>query len=364
MNDSRQTASSYEKAPVARVERDKLIRFVVALLEAGGMDNDKALDVAEIVVEGDMIGHGTHGVSQIPWYLDSLANGELSGKGEFGVVADRGACFTWDGRQLPGAWLLRRALALACERVGQYGVVSGAISHSHHTCALAAYLREVTEAGYIGLIQSSNPAASRMAPFGGTEPLLTPDPMAAGFPTGGDPVIIDISCSITTTTMTQTLAARGDRYPDIWALTAGGLPTDDPAEVVHRQGSLLPLGGLMKGHKGYAMALMVELMTQGLSGYGRENAPPTTSQSLFIQVIDPEAFAGREAFLRQADYLTAACRSNRPAPGVNAVRVPGDGAARQRRTALNEGVPVKLEALDQLQAHAGRLGVPLLRAVA
>jgi L-lactate dehydrogenase len=238
-----------------------------------------------------------------------------------------------------------------------HGVVTGAISNSHHTCALAAYLRRVAERGYVAQISASNPAASRMAPFGGTEPLLTPNPMAAGFPTLGDPVMIDVSCSITTTTMTATLARRGERFPEAWALTATGVPTDDPTEVVERKGSLMPLGGALKGHKGYSLALMVDLMGQGLAGHGRADAPKTISQAVFLQVIDPDAFGGKDAFLRQSTHLAEACRANRPAPGVSSVRVPGDSATRKRRQALAEGVPVAKAMVGTLRERAVALGV-------
>lgn len=339
------------------IEHRALTDFAARLLGAAGMAADKAAVQAEIVVEGDLIGHATHGVAQLPWYVDALASGEMAGDGEPEIIADRGASFAWNGRHLPGAWLLRGALDLACERVATHGVVSGALSNCHHTCALAAYLPRVTTRGHIALLNTSNPAAGRMAPFGGTRALLTPNPLAAGFPTGGDPVMIDISSSITTTTMTQTLAREGRRFPDRWALTAAGEPTDDPREVTERGGSLLPLGGADMGHKGYGLALLVELLSQGLAGFGRADRPAQLSQGVFLQVIDPDAFAGRDAFLRQADFLAAACRANPPAPGVDAVRLPGDNAMRKRRRALADGVPVAAATRARLGELAKRLGV-------
>ena len=100
------------------------------------MDADKAAIVAEMLVEADLIGHSTHGSGLVEGYLDALASGELNGRGTYEVVADRGACVTWRGNRLPGAWLVRQALDLACERVPQYGVVTVAIGGSHHTGAL------------------------------------------------------------------------------------------------------------------------------------------------------------------------------------------------------------------------------------
>ena len=160
-----------------------------------------------------------------------------------------------------------------------------------------------------------------MAPFGGTRPVLTPNPLAIGFPTDGDPILIDLSASITTATMTRSLAAKGERYPEKWALTATGEPTYDPREVTVGGGTLMPLDGARKGYKGFGLALMVDVLSQGLADFGRENPPGPMSLAVFLRVIDPEAFGGRAAFAGHASFTAAACRAVPPGPGVTSVRV-------------------------------------------
>lgn len=343
------------------IDRAPLLGFASDLLTAAGMEPDKAAITAEVLVEGDMIGHDTHGLQLMHWYLESLADGTLSGTGSYEVIADKGAGFVWDGRLLPGAWLLTEALEQACDRVATHGLVGAAIRNCHHTCALSAYMRKVTDRGLIVQISASNPAAARVAPYGGTRPLLTPNPVAMGFPTSADPILIDVSASITTTTTTQLLAKRGENYPEAWGLTAAGDPTDDPREITERGGTMMPLGGTLKGHKGYGLALMVDLLGQGLSGKGRANtAPGPLAQSAFLQVIDPEFFAGLDAFTEQADWTAAACRGNPPAPWASGpVRVPGDSANAKRRKALASGVPVAETDWQRIASHAARLGVAL-----
>ncbi|MEI4473849.1 Ldh family oxidoreductase [Frigidibacter sp. MR17.24] len=343
-----------------RYDRAALLAYAEALLTAGGMEPDKAATTAEVLVEGDMIGHETHGLQLMHWYLECLADGSLNGTGSYEVVADKGAGFVWDGRLLPGAWLLSQALDQAMERVATHGIVGAAIRNCHHTCALSAYMRRATDRGLIVQLSASNPAARRVAPYGGTRPVMTPNPLAMGFPTSGDPILVDVSASITTTTMTQLLAKKGERYPEPWALTAAGEPTDDPREVTERGGTLMALGGAAKGHKGYGLALMVDLLGQGLSGKGRANteAPGPLAQSAFLQVIDPAFFAGLDAFTEQSDWLAEACRTNPPAPWARGpVRVPGDSASVKRRAALAEGVPVAETDVARMARHAERLGV-------
>jgi LDH2 family malate/lactate/ureidoglycolate dehydrogenase len=340
-----------------RIDGAVLRANVADMFAAAGMDHEKADVVAEVLVEADLIGHASHGVGLVPWYLDALASGEMIGSGEVTVVNDRGACLTWNGNGPPGPWLVTRALDDACKRVAEFGVVTVAISRAHHTGALAAYLRKVTERRLVAHISCSTASTMRMAPFGGTAPLVTPNPQAYGFPTDRDPILIDISSSITTTTHTRQLADRGERFPDAWALTSAGAPTDDPQEVTQRGGTLMPLGGVLKGHKGFSLALAIEALGQGLSGHGRADAPKGVGLSVFVQVIDPAAFAGRDAFIRQTTHLTDACRSNAPAPGVDKVRVPGDGAAASRRKALEIGVPLDGAIEEELRRRAAGLHV-------
>lgn len=345
-----------------RFDRAELLTFAETLLTRAGMDADKAAVTAEVLVEGDMIGHETHGLQLMHWYIECLQDGSLNGTGQHEVVSDKGAAFVWDGRLLPGAWLLTKAIDQAMDRVAAHGIVAAAIRNCHHTCALSAYMRKATDRGLIVQISASNPAARRVAPYGGTQALLTPNPLAMGFPTSGDPILVDVSASITTTTMTQLMAKKGERYPEAWGLTADGQPTDDPREITERGGTMMPLGGALKGHKGYGMGLIVDLLGQGLSGKGRANtdAPGPLAQSAFIQVMDPDFFAGLDAFHEQSDWLADACRTNPPAPWNNGpVRVPGDSASRKRRQALAEGVLVAENDLQRMARHAERLGVAL-----
>jgi LDH2 family malate/lactate/ureidoglycolate dehydrogenase len=196
-----------------------------------------------------------------------------------------------------------------------------------------------------------------VAPYGGTKGLLSPNPMAAGIPTDGDPILLDISASITTMNSARQLARSGRRFAGPWALDAQGQPTDDPANVVSGGGSLLPVGGLDHGHKGYSMALLVEALTQGLAGSGRADAPSGLVIGTFLQVIDPAAFGGTAAFTRQTSWLAHACKANPPRPGVERVRLPGEQAALRYRDAMRQGVPLAASVADALLPYATRFGM-------
>jgi LDH2 family malate/lactate/ureidoglycolate dehydrogenase len=156
------------------------------------------------------------------------------------------------------------------------------------------------------------------------------------------------------------LKREGRKFPGKWVMDSTGQPSDDPA-VLDRAGSILPAGGLDHGQKGYGWAIAVEAMTQGLAGFGRADAPKGWGACVFVQVIDPGAFAGRGAFTRQTAFLRRSCRDNPPRPGVDRVRVPGEKALASRRAASVEGVKLYPGILESLRPWAERLGVSLPR---
>jgi LDH2 family malate/lactate/ureidoglycolate dehydrogenase len=120
-----------------------------------------------------------------------------------------------------------------------------------------------------------------------------------------------------------------------------------------------PTCGLDHGQKGYAWALLTEALTQGLSGFGRADAPKGLTSAVMVQVIDPDAFGGGEAFVRQTGWLAEACRATPPRPGVDRVRLPGESGLASRREAKAKGVPLSPQTLDALRAAAARHGVAM-----
>jgi L-lactate dehydrogenase len=340
----------------------RLVGFADALCQAAGLSPEKAGAVARTLVESDLLGHVTHGLALLPRYLDDLAAGAMARDGEPEVLRDRGACVTWNGRRLPGPWLTHKALDLALERVATYGTVTVAIGDSHHIGCLAAYLTRATERGYMLVLSSSAPAAAAVAPHGARQAVLSPDPVAAGIPTDGDPILLDVSASITTINMAGKLEREGAHYPHPWLQDAAGNPSADP-RVLGQGGSLLPAGGMDHGQKGYAWALMTEALTQGLAGHGRADRPQGLTAAVLLQLYDPEAFGGLAGFTRQTSFTAAACRDAAPRPGVSWVRLPGESGLAHRRDAMARGIALAPAILAALAGPAGKLGVALPQAL-
>lgn len=343
-----------------RYSVDSLEQLAVALFTAAGMDADKARAVAWVLVTGDMVGQRTHGMALCPQYLEQIEKGLMAKSGEPEVVRDSGAVFVWDGNYLPGPWLAARAIETAASRVAQHGVVTGVIRRSHHIACLTSLIKQATDRGLAVILASSDPAFGFVAPYGGKEPLFTPDPIAIGYPGTEAPVWIDVSTSITTVGMARQKAAADTPFAHPWLMDKDGQPTADPHALdPGAGGTLLPIGGREYGHKGFGLALMVEMLTHGLAGFGRLDSEKRWGANVFLQLLDPAAFAGRDAFLRQMDYLTGRCHANAPIDPEHPVRMPGEMAQRRIRAAHETGIDLPAKIFDALTAAAARYAVPL-----
>ncbi|MGB7183177.1 MAG: Ldh family oxidoreductase [Burkholderiaceae bacterium] len=337
-----------------------LVSFSSGLLKAAGMQTQLAEVTAQILVEGDLLGHDTHGMQLLAKYTAELASGSMRGNGEPEVVSERSSVGVWDGRRLPGPFLVQRAIEWASGRAREHGTATLAIRRSHHIACLAAYLEAPARAGLMCTVLSSDPAEQTVAPIGGTRAVFTPNPLAFGIPTDGDPIIIDISASVTTNGMSHRLHRAGQTGAYQWWMTAGGDVTNDPAVLLDNPpGTVLPLGGLDAGHKGYGLALQVEALTGGLAGHGRADPKEGFGATVFVQMTDPEAFAGLDQFNRQTSWIVKTCQENPPRDPQQPVRLPGHRGLARKREQLEQGVLLHPEILPGLQDLASQYGLQL-----
>jgi L-lactate dehydrogenase len=166
--------------------------------------------------------------------------------------------------------------------------------------------------------------------------------------------------SITSMGYAKQQKEAGKILPGLWLIDHQGHATSDPAALfAEHPGALLPLGGLDAGHKGFGLGLLIEAMTGGLAGHGRADPAEGWGASVFIQVLDPEAFGGLAAFRRQMDHVADAAHASRPRAGGEQVRLPGERGLRRYREAIAGGVALYPSILPLLQPWADKYGVAL-----
>ena len=268
---------------MTRYRADDLTADAQQLLCAAGLAETHARHLAQAIVAADLLGFSSHGLALLPRYLDELADGRIAKIGEPEIVRDNGSSLLIEGHMLPGAAVVNAALDHMLGRLAASGSVTAIVRRSHHIGCLSTYLERATSRGLTILIMSSNPHARIVAPFGGTRPAYSPNPIACGIPTAGDPILIDTSMGSISFNRCREYRERGEELPNTYLFDNQGRPTRDPnALMTTPPGAVRPFGGDDLGYKGFALGLMIEAFTAGLAGFGRSDAPASSSNTVFI----------------------------------------------------------------------------------
>jgi len=343
-----------------RYDHRSLRIFADSLLRKAGLEPAMARDVAEVLVEGDLLGKTTHGLALLPAYLQSIATSKMTPKGQPKVLKKSATTLLLDANYLPGPFVVRRALDWALPRAKKYGVATVSIRRCHHIACLQAYLRTATDEGLVVLLMCSDPANAVVVPHGGAQGVFSPNPIGAGFRTTDTPILIDT----TTSSLSNAQIARKYRAKEKFSFdalqTASGKLTNDPAVMFSNPtGSILPLGGAELGHKGFALSIIVEALTNALGGHGRAKKPARWGASVWLQIINPAFFGGTKEFAKETQFFAQACKKAKQCPGIRKIRLPGEESLARRSEQLKSGVALHFEILPALQPWAKKLAVPL-----
>ncbi|WP_070095578.1 Ldh family oxidoreductase [Pseudomonas sp. NBRC 111139] len=337
-----------------------LTTFVEQLFMKAGADVEVAQVVTRVLLEGELLGHRTHGLNLVSRYIDGVLSGQVKARAQaLEQVADSGVSSLFDGHYVLGPYCVSRALDCAAAGAIKQGIGIAVVRRAAHIGCLAAYLKPYTDQGLLAIVYSSDPSVGLVCAHGGIDPVYTPNPIAAGIPTQGEPILLDVSMSTVTLGLVGQCRDAGRRLPHPVLVSNDGQLSDDPGDFfTHPQGSILPLGGQAFGHKGFALALLVEALTSGLAGHGRKDAPDQWGASATALVIDPRMFGGLEAFLDETSFLGGLVLASRPLDPERPVRLPGQAGLALRRQAVEQGVSLSPQLIADLERVAGQLQLP------
>ena len=338
--------------PPTRVRVPLLLDAVAERFEGAGLSAWAARTVAEALVDSDMRGVPSHGVMLMPMYLDRLRAGSVSTREQAEVVSEGGAVTVLDAHHGLGQLTGDQAMRLAVERSREYGAGVTVVRHAFHFGGAYRYALAAARSGCIG-IAASNTRPMMPAP-GGAKAVVGNNPLAIAAPAadGAEPIVLDMALSEAALGKIRLAAQEGRDIPPTWATDAEGRPTTDPEAAI--AGLLLPIGL----HKGYGLALMVDVLTGVLAGGGfgqRVNglyadvAVPNDVAHMFV-ALDVAAFAPPDAFAERLATLAAEVTGADRAPGVERVYLPGELAAERRAAAARDGVALDRSTLDALKA--------------
>ncbi|WUJ69094.1 Ldh family oxidoreductase [Kribbella soli] len=339
------------------VRPDWLQATVSAVFTAVGFDPADAGKIATALVEADLRGVSSHGVMLVPMYVERLNAGGVTRERELDVLYDAGAAMVADARGGMGQLSSPQAMGHAIERAGRYGIGLVSVRNAHHFGAASRWAMQAGQAGCIG-IAMSNTTPLMPAP-GGAERIVGNNPLAIAVPTkAGVEIVLDMALSAVALGKIRLAASAGRSIPDTWATDPSGTPTTDPEEAV--LGMLLPAAG----HKGFGLALMIDVLTGVLSGGGwgdqvrplyREPDRPNDCAHLFL-AIDPELMGGVESFRLRSSGLAARVRGSATAPGVSRLHLPGEIEAERAAYQRRHGVLIERSGLDGLLEAARAVG--------
>ena len=344
-----------------RIEPDRLAWIMDRIFERLGLEEDERQVVVERLMEASLSGYHSHGVMRIIMYTEGILAGNMIPGAPMDVLGETVSTVHLDANMGMGPWTATEAMKRAVGKAAATGVGCASVVNANDIARLGGYVEQPAKDGYIALLMTNDAGGNPcVAPWGATSPLMSTNPMAVGIPReSGDPVLIDISTGVTSEGGLKMLRNKGQAVPDGWLIDGDGRTTTDAEDyfATPRRAAILPLGSLLAGHKGFALSILVDVLTGGLSGAGCSGRSPEDldRNALFILAIDPEKFASRTAFSIEVDRLVESIRGARKAPGVTEIRVPGDGARRERERQLKQGIEIDppvwsaiLDILDEL----------------
>lgn len=325
------------------------------LLVKSGLPADQAGTAADCFVEADMCGNSTHGVVVLPSHIDKLKKGSYNVNPGLAIVREGGAFAVIDADNAIGPVSAAHCMGYAMERCREAGIFT-VFSRNSNTYGPAFYYTQLAaKENLIGITFCNSPAA--MAPWGGKDKLLGTNPFSVAVPCAeNSPVVLDMAMSKVAKSRINLARIAGEQIPSGWALDSEGNPTNDPLEAI--KGLLLP----MEGHKGYGLALAIDMLSGVLSGaaflngvgkFYSENGECMNVGQTFI-AIDPVQVYGEEFFGVMDGYSNAVRES--ASIGSAPVSMPGDNKARNRMRSAESGIELELttaEALNRCLVESG-----------
>ncbi len=344
---------------MTHVSADRVREFIAQAFRSVGMRERDANDVAVLMTRADLLGADGHGIFRLPQYLRRIRAGGINLQPMIRVEQERGATALINGDNGMGHLVVKQATDLAIAKAKTHGIGWVGCKMSNHAGPASLYAGMVADAGLVGIYFAVG-SANHMAPWGGIELLLSTNPIAVAVPAkDGPPIVLDMATTVAAYGKVKIKAQKNEPMPEGWMIDKQGQPLTDPKRSA--EGLLLPIGG----YKGYGLSLMIGLLAGTLNGaaMGRDvvdfNKDDTsiTNTGQAIAAIDISAFGDKDTFLAAVDHLVAELRESKTLPGVDRVRVPGEGSAASVEKRSKEGIPFSDELLSVLNGVATECGI-------
>jgi LDH2 family malate/lactate/ureidoglycolate dehydrogenase len=353
-----------------KIHADTARRQILAILHAWGMAPDLANITADAMVETDLLGIDSHGISMLAMYEDMHRSGMLQLQARPRVVRDLGCTALIDGAAGLGHPVSSMAMNLAVDKALAHGIGMVGVRNSHHFGAAGIYARIASGRGVIGLVTSTTRIVS-MVPPRATVPVLGTNPLAFAAPAGRNPpFVLDMSTTTVPANKVKVYNLNDQPMPPGWVVDQAGQPVCDPQQGMDTlfkrpDGGLTPLGGTLEhgSHKGYGLAMMIQILAGTLTGGSFSPIRNRTQQpgeadniGHFFLAIDPRCFREEGEFQDDLDGVIDLLHQTPCADPDQPVLVAGDPEAEARHERLRDGIPIPPKLGVQLRDICARCG--------
>jgi hydroxycarboxylate dehydrogenase B len=340
------------------VRPETLHQWMVDLWLRAGSNEREATLTADHLVGANLAGHDSHGVGMAPRYVKSFKAGELQLNQRVEVTQDNGPLVTIDARRGMGQSVTHQAMEIAIERAARHGVCVMGLRDSHHLGRVGHWAEQATSAGLASIhFTNAVSSASMVAPWGGAEGRFLTNPFTVGIPrANGLPIVLDFATSAIAHGKVRVAYNKKVTVPAGSLIDAQGRPTQDPAVMFEPaegpHGALMPFAA----HKGYALAMVCELLGAALTG-GETGRPANMGMQFAVWnnmltiVFDPKRIGTGERFESEARAFIEWVQSARPSGDVDRIMMPGD-PERRTREARARAVPIDAGTMAQLDEAA------------
>ncbi|MBP6530515.1 MAG: malate/lactate/ureidoglycolate dehydrogenase [Burkholderiales bacterium] len=340
------------------IHPDTLHRWVADLFLAAGSSANEAKLTADHLVLSNLSGHDSHGVGMVPRYVKSIAAGELVLNTDVEVVTDTGSLLVIDAHRGIGQSVTHQAMAIAIKRAKDTGVCVMGLRNSHHLGRVGHWAEQAVEEGLISVHFTNAVSQHWVAPYGGAEARFVTNPFTVGIPrpaSDGGPILLDFATSAIAQGKVRVAYNAQKHTPEGALIDHEGFPTTNPGVLFEPVNGRIGALTTMAAHKGYALAMVCELLGAALTG-GSVTIPKNQPKAgvwnnMLTIVFDPARFGTQNAFEVSTREFIEWVKSARLSEGHDEILMPGD-PERKSRIARASALPIDAGTIAEMDAAA------------
>jgi LDH2 family malate/lactate/ureidoglycolate dehydrogenase len=354
-------------------DAEKLMSFCTEVLERLGVPHEDARITADVLVAADLRGIDSHGVARMNRYVSGIQQGMMRPKANPRLIHETSSTATIDGDAGLGQPVSHRAMQLAIKKAREHSLGFVAVRNSNHFGIAGYYALMALKEDMIGICTTNSEVL--VVPTFARNAMLGTNPIAIAVPSGQEcPFVLDMSTSTVTRGKLEVYARLEKQIPLNWATDEKGVATDDPQRVLQNiakrsGGGLLPLGGALEesgGHKGYGMALAVEIFSAVLSGAlyanrvypkNEQGKPLPSGIGHFFGAVRIDAFRPEDEFKHDMDDLIRRLKNAPKADGAERIYIHGEKESEESQRRLEQGVPLNPKVAEELRSIGRQLGI-------